>query len=213
MVVDMIRKIEYYLSKFIKKMHLRSIKNSNINKTSKICAGTLFVDSSMGKYSDIGYDCSIINTTIGNFCSFGSNIKIGGASHPISWGSSSTVFCEYSDHIKKKFARHSFEPSTKTIIGSDVWIADNVMIKAGVKVGNGAVIGMGAVVTKDVPSYEIWAGNPAKCIGLRFEKEIAEKLERTCWWDLEDSEIEAASKFINDIDSFINYFENKGKSI
>ena len=36
------------------------------------------------------------------------------------------------------------------------------MVKAGVKIGNGAIIGMGSVVTKDVPDYEIWAGNPAK---------------------------------------------------
>lgn len=200
---------EYYFSKFIKKAHLRSIRNSSIDKTAKICAGTLFVNSSMGKYSDIGYDCTIINTEIGNFCSFGANIKVGGASHPVIWGSTSTVFCEYSDHIKRKFAKHAYNPSMKTIIGSDVWVADNVMIKAGVNIGNGAIIGMGAVVTKDVPSYEIWAGNPARCIGRRFEKGIAENLEQTQWWNLDDSKIEKAAKYINDIDRFIEFLENK----
>jgi len=36
------------------------------------------------------------------------------------------------------------------------------MILSGVKIGNGAVVGAGSVVTKDIPSYAIAAGNPAK---------------------------------------------------
>lgn len=31
-----------------------------------------------------------------------------------------------------------------------------------VKIGEGAIIGAGSVVTKNIPSYEIWAGNPAR---------------------------------------------------
>ena len=37
----------------------------------------------------------------------------------------------------------------------------------GVTIGNGAVIGAGAVVSKDIPDYEIWGGNPAKKVGER----------------------------------------------
>lgn len=202
-------RFEYYLSKIIKKAHMKAIRNSKIDKTAGICAGTLIVNSTMGKYSDIGYDCVVINTQIGNFCSFGSNIKIGGSSHPIHWGSSSTVFCEYEDHIKRKFANHQYNPTMPTKIGSDVWIADNAMIKAGIDIGNGAVIGMGSVVTKDVPAYEIWAGNPAKCIGKRFDSDVVAKLEKIRWWDLEDEEIEVVGKYINDIDAFLNYFERE----
>lgn len=55
----------------------------------------------------------------------------------------------------------------------DVWIGDEVFIGAGViicnsvKIGNGAIIGAGSVVTKDIPPYQVWAGNPAHFIRER----------------------------------------------
>ena len=52
-------------------------------------------------------------------------------------------------------------------IGEDVWLAASVIICDGVSIGNGAVIGAGAIVIKNIPEYEIWAGNPAKKIGER----------------------------------------------
>lgn len=53
-------------------------------------------------------------------------------------------------------------------IGNDVWIGSRVTILPGVRIGNGAVIGAGAVVTKDVPDYEVWGGNPAKFLKSRI---------------------------------------------
>ena len=53
-------------------------------------------------------------------------------------------------------------------IGNDVWIGSRVTILPGVHIGNGAVIGTGAVVTKDVPEYEIWGGNPARKLKSRM---------------------------------------------
>ncbi|MBI9008550.1 MAG: transferase [Tenericutes bacterium] len=53
------------------------------------------------------------------------------------------------------------------IIGDDVWIGGRVIILPGVHIGVGAVIGAGAVVSKDVPSYAVVAGNPAKVIKYR----------------------------------------------
>ena len=53
------------------------------------------------------------------------------------------------------------------VIGEDVWIGAGAIILDSVIIGNGAVIGAGSVVKKDVPGYEIWAGNPAKKIGDR----------------------------------------------
>lgn len=52
-------------------------------------------------------------------------------------------------------------------IGSDVWIGSNAVVLKGVTIGDGAIIAAGAVVTKDVPSYAIVGGCPAKVIKNR----------------------------------------------
>lgn len=49
-------------------------------------------------------------------------------------------------------------------IGDNVWIGDKATILSGVTIGNGAVIAANAVVTKDVPSYSVAGGNPARII-------------------------------------------------
>ena len=58
--------------------------------------------------------------------------------------------------------------TTKSVhIGNDVWIGTRVIIQPGVKIGDGAIVGSGAVVTKDVESYSIVAGVPAKFVKKR----------------------------------------------
>jgi len=77
-----------------------------------------------------------------------------------------------------------------TIIGNDVWVGFEALIMPGVKIGDDAIISSKAVVTKDVPAYEIWGGNPVKKIGIRFkdEKTIKELLEIQ-WWNWDDAKI------------------------
>jgi virginiamycin A acetyltransferase len=53
-------------------------------------------------------------------------------------------------------------------IGEDVWIGYGSIILSGVKIGRGAIVAAGSVVTKDVTSYTIVAGNPARDHGKRF---------------------------------------------
>lgn len=53
------------------------------------------------------------------------------------------------------------------IIEDDVWIGTKATILKEVHIGKGAIIGANAVVTKDVPSYAIVGGNPAKVIKYR----------------------------------------------
>ncbi len=108
---------------------------------------------------------------IGSFCSIGQNVicLLGG------------------NHNMKSISTYPFEtyinnitsiPNTKGPINilDDVWIGSNCTILSGVTLNKGAVIGAGSVVTKDVPAYAIVAGNPAKIIKYRFEKEIIDKL-------------------------------------
>ena len=52
-------------------------------------------------------------------------------------------------------------------IGEDVWIGANVSIVDGVTIGAHSVVGIASVVTKNIPEYEVWAGNPCKKIGER----------------------------------------------
>jgi acetyltransferase-like isoleucine patch superfamily enzyme len=75
------------------------------------------------------------------------------------------------------------------IIGNDVWIGFRSVILSGVTIGDGAVIYAGSVVTKDVPSYAIVAGVPAKIIRYRFDSKTIEKLVRIAWWNWSDDEI------------------------
>lgn len=181
--------IKYLLSKLILKAQIPAIIESSLDKTAHVAAKSSLVNVQMGKYSDIGYNCFVVNTNIGSFCSFGANIRIGGASHPVDWVSTSQVFLERKDSLKKRFARLPYEDERQTNIGNDVWIADNVLVKAGVTIGDGAVIGMGSVVTKDVPPYAIVAGNPAHIIRYRFAQDIIDGLLSTRWWDLDDEEL------------------------
>lgn len=55
-------------------------------------------------------------------------------------------------------------------IGNNVWIGDRACILSGVTIGDGAVIAANAVVTKDVPSYSIVGGVPAKIIKMAKNK-------------------------------------------
>ena len=51
-------------------------------------------------------------------------------------------------------------------IGRHVWIGFRCTILKGVTIGNYSIIGAGSVVTHSVPSNAIFAGNPAKQIGV-----------------------------------------------
>lgn len=53
------------------------------------------------------------------------------------------------------------------VIGPDAWLGANCIITPGVEIGEGAVVAAGSVVTKDVPSFAIVGGVPAKLIKMR----------------------------------------------
>ena len=53
------------------------------------------------------------------------------------------------------------------VLGDDVWLGAGVVVTPGVRIGDGAVIGANAVLTHTVPAGEIWAGVPARRIGVR----------------------------------------------
>lgn len=80
-------------------------------------------------------------------------------------------------HVQIISERHGFHPTTpikfqkkkskKIVIGKDVFIGGHAMVLRGVAIGDGSIIGAGAVVTKDIPSYCVAVGVPAKVIKKR----------------------------------------------
>ena len=50
------------------------------------------------------------------------------------------------------------------VIEDGAWLGTGAIVLPGVRIGKGAIVGAGSVVTKSVPAFEIWAGNPARKI-------------------------------------------------
>lgn len=195
--------IQFLWFKFIQKMHLKAIRDSSIHKTSKVEAGSMIYNVDMSKHSFCGYGTEIINCEIGAFCSIANGVVIGGGEHPINWVSTSPVFYSGRDSVKAKFSEYERNPAKRTIIGNDVWIGRNAILKQGVSIGHGAIVGMGSIVTRDVQPYSIVGGNPAKLIRYRFDQTMIEELLNSKWWDLDDSYLMKLAHLIKEPNEFI----------
>jgi acetyltransferase-like isoleucine patch superfamily enzyme len=53
------------------------------------------------------------------------------------------------------------------VMEDDVWVGANSVILDGAFIEKGAIIGAGSIVRERIPAYEIWAGVPARKIGIR----------------------------------------------
>lgn len=138
---------------------------------------------------------------IGSFCSIGSGasfIMAGNQGHRQDWISTFPFFYLLEDEFHPpgeppfSGARDGFRPAGDTVIGHDVWIGAEAMIMPGIKVGHGAVIGARAVVTRDVESYAVVAGNPAKPIRKRFSESDQALLIEMRWWDWTEAQLREA---------------------
>lgn len=56
----------------------------------------------------------------------------------------------------------------KITIGKKAYLGSNTIIAKNVTIGDGAIIAAGSIVTKDIPPFQIWGGNPAKFIKNRI---------------------------------------------
>ncbi|CAF0739876.1 unnamed protein product [Brachionus calyciflorus] len=65
--------------------------------------------------------------------------------------------------------RRTVEFGKPITIGRDCWIGGNVIILPGITIGDAVTIGAGSVVTKDIESFSVAVGNPARVI-KRLEK-------------------------------------------
>lgn len=148
-----------------------AIRHNHIDEGTIVEGNVFMRNTHIGKYSYVGPNGCYNNTRIGNYCSLSVGVQIGGMEH--SYWDISTSTRLSSSCISGKI----------TIIGNDVWIGADCIIKQGVTIGDGAVIGANSFVNKDVPPFAIVFGSPAKIYKYRFDEDKIKKIEESHYWD------------------------------
>lgn len=125
-----------------------------IGDNSKI--GT-FVEIQAG--AKIGKNCKISShtficegVTIGDGCFIGHGVMFINDKYPRAVNEKGELEC--GDDWADRFV--------ETIIEDQVSIGSNATIMGGIRIGKGAVIGAGSLITRNIPPYQVWAGNPAR---------------------------------------------------
>lgn len=170
----------FYLT-FFKKIFYKLYSFYKTNKNSYRFKNAVIMPNSsidqncvIGEYTYIGHNCFLTKAIIGRYCSIANNVSIGSGDHNLTRISTSSIFYQnpYEELTKKE-----------CLIGHDVWIGVDAIIKRGVKVGNGCVIGANSFVNKDIPDFAIAVGSPAKIIGYRFSPINIQKIKNSKWWE------------------------------
>jgi acetyltransferase-like isoleucine patch superfamily enzyme len=162
----------FYFAKHIIRKPYDIFRKNKINRTNHITSRAIVKYSRLGSYNYIAGGTGMYNVTMGSYCSIGPRCLFGGMEHDYKWYSTSARL----NHNQKGVA--------ETIIGNDVWIGANCIIKAGVKIGDGAVVGANSLVTKDVEPFAIVYGSPAAFVRFRFSEEICNAIIESKYWDL-----------------------------
>lgn len=180
----------------------------NFVKASNIIIGdyTYFDDGRYGvdKFEEYNvlynYDFSKVKLIIGKFCAIAAETKfIMTGDHKLD-AISTYPFPIFQKGWEQVYDIKDLPVKGDIIIGNDVWMGYDSLIRNGVTVGDGAIIAARAVVVKDVPPYAIVAGNPAKVVKMRFDDKTIERLLRLAWWDWDINKINKHLKLICSLD-------------
>ena len=148
-----------------------------VGHTVTVLSGT-HVDSNcrLQSYSWIGLNCKVTKADIGRYAGIADNVSIGPGEHDLGSINNSALF-----------EADLYEKLTKRpcVIGPDVWIGVDSIVRRGVTIGVGAIVGANSFVNKDVPPYAVVAGTPARLVRFRFNAAQVELLEKSKWWELD----------------------------
>ena len=99
----------------------------------------------------------------GVFVSASELVEIGAHSKVGNWSFITDGHHRYGD-LDRPFTWQGMVSKGPTRIGENVWVGVGSAIMGGVTIGDRCIIGANSVVTRDVPSYTICAGAPARVI-------------------------------------------------
>jgi hypothetical protein len=185
------------------------IQDSTLGPWTAIGANCSIVESTFGDYSYAAGDVAIIYSEVGKFCSIASHVRLNPGNHPMqrvtqhhmTYRRAQYGFGEVNDE-----AFFDWRRADKVTIGHDVWLGHGVIVLPGVSIGTGAVVGAGAVVTKDIEPYTIAVGVPAKPLRTRFPADVVEKLLRIGWWDWPRELLEERLDELCDLSAFLEKY-------
>jgi acetyltransferase-like isoleucine patch superfamily enzyme len=185
--------------------------------------------TSVGKYS-YGPLCDHwLVESVGAFCSFADGTDVV-ENHPTQYISTSPFLYQGSENNKiypmkyeDNYEQGWFFPGVKPrgfvpklkkiIIGNDVWLGKNVIITNGANVGDGVIAAAGSIITKDVESYSVVAGSPARVIYSRYTESQINYLKKIAWWSWSDEKIrQHYDDFFINIDLFIELHSSSDES-
>ena len=174
-----------YTNKKLKVGYLATANNCRFGSYNTLYPQVALNNVSLGNFTYIAEGSRLTNTTIGKFSSIGPEVLAGLGRHPSrDFVSTHPIFYSPNCQAQITFSSNSvFEEFSHITIGNDVWIGARSIILDGVAIGDGAIVGAGALVTKDVPSYAVVGGIPAKILRYRFQPEQIESLKKLKWWD------------------------------
>lgn len=104
------------------------------------------------KVSSHAFICSGVE--INDNCFIGHGVMFINDNYPAAVNADNVIECE-KDWVDR---------FVKTSIGLNVSIGTNSTILGGISIGKHSIVGAGSVVTKNIPPYQVWAGNPASKI-------------------------------------------------